>query len=174
MWLAGMPGDSSTVSWPSFLRACSWDWSTHLSESGEWDPPKDMYEGFIPGCLLATAGWLPGRTGLGDEWDPEPKTRGHVRQGFLRRVPEPGRTGSWARVSREGLRSPRPGGMRGGSRGRQGGVSREVSPEPRTRGHTVWGLPRRVLEPGRKDSWGGVSREGSWSAGTVGMQGGVS
>ena len=137
MWLAGMPGDSSTVSWPSFLRACSWDWSTHLSESGEWDPPKDMYEGFIPGCLLATAGWLPGRTGLGDEWDPEPKTRGHVRQGFLRRVLEPGRTGSWARVSREGLRSPRPGGMRGGSRGRQGGVSREVSPEPGKRGHAV-------------------------------------
>ena len=80
MWLAGTPGDSGAVSWPSFLLACSWDWSSHLSESGEWDPPKDLYEGFIPGCLLATAGRLPGRTGLGDEWDPEPKTRGHVGQ----------------------------------------------------------------------------------------------
>lgn len=192
MWLAGMPGDSGTVSWPSFLLACSWDWSSHLSESGEWDPPKDLYEGFIPGCLLATAGRLPGRTGLGDEWDPEPKTRGYVGRGLPRRAPEPETRGhvgqikgqaGWGlprsvpRAWEEGARhvgSPEKG-PRAPDQGTGGvGVSQEVSPEPRTRGHTVWGLPRRVLEPGRKDSWGGVSREGSWSAGTVDMQGGVS
>lgn len=42
MRLAGVPGDGIIVSWLSFLPACSWVWSTRLSDSGERNPLKDL------------------------------------------------------------------------------------------------------------------------------------
>lgn len=37
-----------------------------LVSSGEWESPEDLYAVSVPGHLLATAGWLPGRVG---PWD---------------------------------------------------------------------------------------------------------
>lgn len=103
-------------------------------------------KGLYQAACWATAGWFPGRTGPGTQWDPEPKTRAR-EAGFPEKGPGAREDGVRPGSPEKGSGVPGDQGACGADQGGRQGVSPRSVPRAWEEGMPCRVSRRRVPEP---------------------------